>query len=719
MTRRARAQRALFPGDRRVWLVAAVLGTFFVVAIAIAALTPRDHYTGTSSVRLRSFPIELGKGQRMCVPRRIPGGTGRVELWVETAGAPRPRIEPEVRRQGSPPLPGRVITPTAVGPHKVMFEIPETPEEPESVPGQVCLLSHGKLFVGGMGQGGEFDEPPTVEGKRIEGTRIAIWFRPPSGEKHSVASMLPDIFRRAALFRPGIVGPWVYAAILFLVLPGLVYAGLRLLARADADEQPRRRLPLAGAVALIAFGYATCWALVTPIFQAPDESEHFAYAQRLGETGKGLVNGPSPYSSDEARAVEAMRTLSMNETGDGRPPWLEEDEAEWRRANARERRPRDDGGGAVTATGSHSPVYYGTLAPTYRLTRGASIWTTVTSMRITSALYGALAAACAFLLVLELVPRRRTVAVAAGLLVAFQPMFGFMSGTVNNDMGVNGMAALLLFLVVRAFVRGLTPALAAAIGAVLIVAPLMKGTAYALYPAALVGLAATLIRHRSLRTLVSFAILGVTAAALFAVWGEVSGHFERSAFTTPGGETPGSNFGGVQNPRGLLAYIWQVFFPPLPFMIDYWQQGAWPYYDIYVVRGWAAFGWYAMTFSDWVYWVIAVAMPLVSLLAVAAVVRYRHRLRELLVPGLVMLLAIAGIFAGVHAFYFPGLPRSDNIPEQGRYLFPTIAAVATIAVAAAFAFGRRLVVPVATALVVAVMGLAYAAQLMALTRFYA
>jgi hypothetical protein len=716
VTRRARAQRALFPGDRRVWLVAAVLGGLFAVAIAIAALTPREHYTGTSSVRLRSFPIELAKGQQLCVPQPIPAGTGRVELWVDTAGAPRPRIEPEVLRAGGAPLRGRLITPNAVGPHKLMFAIPETPGEPESVPGEVCLLSHGKLFVGGMGQASPFDEVPTVDGREAP-SRIAIWFRPPAGEKRSVASMLPDVFRRAALFRPGVVGPWLYAAILFLVLPGLVYAGLRLLARAE-DEGRRRRLPAAAAVALVAFGYATCWALVTPVFQAPDESEHFAYAQRVGESGRGLINGPSPYSSDEARGIEAMRTLAMNETGDGRPPWLDYDEAKWRRANERERAPRDDGGGAVTATGSHSPVYYGTLAPTYRLTRGASIWTTVTSMRITSALYGALAAACAFLLVLELAPRRRVLAVAAGLLVAFHPMFGFMSGTVNNDMGVNGMAALLLYLVVRAFVRGPTPALGAAIGAVLIVAPLMKGTAYALYPAALVGLGATLLRHRSRRTLVSFAVLGLTAVALFALWGAVSGHFERSTFTTPGGETPGSNFGGVQNPRGLLAYIWQIFFPPLPFMIDYWQQGAWPYYDIYVVRGWAAFGWYAMTFSDWVYWVIAGAMPLVALLSVAAVVRYRHRWRELLVPGAVLLLAIGGIFAGVHAFYFPVTPRADNIPEQGRYLFPTIAALATIAAASAYAFGRRLVVPLATVLVVAVMGVGYAAQLLALTRFY-
>jgi hypothetical protein len=697
-----------------VWLVAAGLGAVFLIVTLIAALTPREYYTGTSSVRLRSFPIELAKGQQLCVPQRIPAGTGRVEMWVDTSAQPRPALEFEVLR-GDSIIPGRVITPPAVGPHKVQFAIAETPGDPDAVEGEVCLRTAAKLFVGGMGQTSELDPTPTVDGKPMP-ARIAVWFRPPDGDKHSVVAALPDIFERASLFRPGVVGPWTYALILLLVLPGLIYAGLRLLA--GADEARRRRIPLAAAVALIAFGHAVTWALVTPAFQAPDEPEHFAYAYRLAETGEGLNNNPQLYSSDQVRAWNAMRTAAMSETGDGRPPWLDAYEDDWKRLEARGRLARDDGGGAAASTGSHSPIYYGTLAPTYRVTRSASIWTTLTAMRITSALYGALAAACAALILLELMPRRRLLAVAGGLLVAFHPMFGFMSGAVNNDMGVNGLSALLIYLAVRAWSRGLTPALGAAIGAVLIVAPLMKGTAYAIYPAALFGVGAALLRHRTRQTAIAVAALGVSALALFVVWGAVSGHFDRSSFTTPGGTAPGSDFEGVRNPGGLLSYLWQVFFPPLSFMVDHWQQGEWPYLDIYAVRGWASFGWYAMTFSDWVYWVIAFAMPVVAALSIAALVRHREAARRLFVPGVVLLLAIGGVFAGVHAFYYPVTPRADSIPEQGRYIFPTIAALATIAVAATHAFGRRLVVPIATVLVVCVMGTAYAAQLMALTRFY-
>jgi 4-amino-4-deoxy-L-arabinose transferase-like glycosyltransferase len=284
---------------------------------------------------------------------------------------------------------------------------------------------------------------------------------------------------------------------------------------------------------------------------------------------------------------------------------------------------------------------------------------------------------------------------------------------------VNALAALLLYLVVRAYTRGITPRLGAAIGATLVLAPLMKGTAFALYPAVAVGLAFVLWRHRGRRTLVSLALLAATALVLFGAWSAVSGYFDRDTFTTPGGTAPGSNFGGVRSPGGLLSYLWQLFLPPLGFMTDLWvYPNGWPFFDIYVVRGWASFGWYAMTFSDWVYWVIVVVMPVVGAMAAVALWRLRARIRDIGPPLLVLVLAIAALIAGVHAFYYPNGPRSPPFPEQGRYAFPLMVAFATIAVGSSYAFGRRWVVHIATTLVVAVMGMAYASQLLALTRFY-
>ena len=52
----------------------------------------------------------------------------------------------------------------------------------------------------------------------------------------------------------------------------------------------------------------------------------------------------------------------------------------------------------------------------------------LTLMRLTSALIGALIVAFTFLLARELAPGRPWLAVLAALLVAYEPMYGFISG---------------------------------------------------------------------------------------------------------------------------------------------------------------------------------------------------------------------------------------------------------------------------------------------------
>ena len=69
------------------------------------------------------------------------------------------------------------------------------------------------------------------------------------------------------------------------------------------------------------------------------------------------------------------------------------------------------------------------------------------------------------------------------------------------------------------------------------------------------------------------------------------------------------------------------------------------------------------------------------------------------------------------AFFAPGGGRTV-VAEQGRYIFPAIAALAVIAVGGTFGLGRRLQIPLATGLVVAMIGLSYASQLLTLNSFY-
>jgi hypothetical protein len=718
-----------------VWVAAGVVGSFVVVAVAIAVLVPRDFYTGTNSVRTRSYPAEMGPGQVLCTAeQRIPAGTGRIELQVNTG--PRPPLSMELRLRGERPI--RAAWPLqgpTVGVAKVDFAIPKRAAAPDFTPGVVCVRSGGDhVFFGGEEGLQEGDQPAVAVGRPLL-ARIAVWFRPPVGEKRSVASLAGKILLRARLFRPGFVGRWTYAAILVLLMPLLLYSGVRLMALASAGARPRW-VGLAGAVAVLAFCNGAAWSLVTPSFNAPDEPDHFAYGQYLAETGKAPSGTSGPgrpaYSSDERRGLDAVRLFTNNEHGDGKPPWLPDAERVWRGAGpggGSGPSPRADAGAAATSTYLHSPLYYSLLVPSYRVVGGGSVWSELWAMRLVSALLGALAAACAVATVRELLPRRPLLAAAAGLLVAFEPMFGFMSGAVNNDMGVNAAAALLVYLLVRGLVRGLTPRLGVAIGATLVVMPLMKGTGFALYPAAAVGIAGMLWRARrggregaparaGSALVRPAAALAGTAGLVFAAWSLLSSGFHRSAVTTPGGSAPGFGSRGFHHPLDFASYLWQVFLPKLPFMTEWWPAQSWPFFDLWVVRGFASFGWYAMTFPDWVYWVIAGTAIAIAALVLTVLVRRRDAIRRLALPTLVLALVVIGVIAGVHAYYLPPHPRTGTFPEQGRYAFPAITALATIVVGSLCALPRRLVVYAAAGLATAMMGLDYASQLLSLTRFY-
>ena len=172
----------------------------------------------------------------------------------------------------------------------------------------------------------------------------------------------------------------------------------------------------------------------------------------------------------------------------------------------------------------------------------------------------------------------------------------------------------------------------------------------------------------------------------------------------------------LEFPATYLSYLWQVFLPRLPFQNDLLLQ-RWPAYDIYVERGWAAFGWYALKFPMWVYVVIAATLIVVGLLALVVVWRERIAALGRAWELAVMVLIIAGVIGGVEAAYFSAQPR-PVIPEQGRYAFIAIVPLATIAIGGCFAFGRSRAPALAAGLVSAVMGLCLASMALALTGFY-
>jgi hypothetical protein len=176
--------------------------------------------------------------------------------------------------------------------------------------------------------------------------------------------------------------------------------------------------------------------------------------------------------------------------------------------------------------------------------------------------------------------------------------------------------------------------------------------------------------------------------------------------------------GALGDVPGFLSYLWQVFLPRLGFMAPHFTSSVYPAYSIFVIRGWAAFGSYTATFPSWVYWVITAAMLSVIPLGAVAARMERGWVRAHL-PELIALVAmpVAVVVGFEAAYYTPGI--RPVIAEVGRYAFPAIGPLALLALGALHAFGRRLMVDVAAGVIVALIGLSFASQLLALTSYYA
>ncbi|HMD57061.1 MAG TPA: glycosyltransferase family 39 protein [Solirubrobacteraceae bacterium] len=713
----------MFAGDRRVWQAAALMAVPFVLLTGYYMLVPRPFFTGTNSVEDYTYVEPSPAGARLCVPGlHLPAGTGRIRLIVVSRTTERPVLQTSVV------LPHDILHETLpaeqVGPGRIStveVSIPERPPNPAYVPAAVCATASGLVNWGGTPLlKPPHPYPPTLAGVPFS-ARVSVWFLPPAGMESSYLARAGAILSRASLFRPGLVGPWLYAVLFLLVLPALALLAIRTLAIAAGagGRLPRRPALLLFAIAFVNF---SCWALITPSFQAPDEVDHFAYTQSLVERGQA----PSPsaastlprWSSSEYVALDDIGFFTDHQVGDSRPPWLRVVQREYERRVVIRRPPHNDGGGNETAA-THGPIYYAALAPAY-VAGGSSPFSELTLMRITSALIGALVPLFTFLLARELAPGRPWIAVLAALLVAFQPMYGFISGSVNNDVGVNAGAAALELLLIRVVRRGLTLRSGLLIGLLLALLPLVKGTVISLYPVAALALLAAVWRHRQRANLA-----GAGALVVAALIGRELGSRYSAAFSTAesrGGEKAVSaiNAGNaaLQHPLGYLSYVWQVFLPRLSFMSPHFEGTGWPAFVIFVERGWGAFGWYDVFFRPWVYDVILAVMLLFVPMGLIAARREWRFVRANAVELALLVLMPVAVIAGFEAAFYSEAIR-NFVPEFGRYAFPAIAPVAVLVVASLHALGRRLAVYGGVALLVAMLALSLASQLLTLTTFYA
>ena len=497
---------------------------------------------------------------------------------------------------------------------------------------------------------------------------------------------------------------------------------------------PRRRklrgLPVALWVcAAVAFLNGAVWALLTPPLQPPDEISHLGYAQWVAETGRP----PDPLSGDVARFKGRESFFSEEETylgaavrfsATGLPSWSPQDDRRLRRQLAGPVNRKAET--AATVAANNPPLYYYLTALPYRATSKASFPDRIFAMRLLSALLAAITVAFCFLFVRELLPRTPWAWTVGGLAVAFQPMFGHISGAVHNDNLIYAAGAALLYLLAVCLRRGLTPRRGALVGAVVLVGILGKQTMVGLIPAAAVGLAFAVWRAgpRRRREALTGALLAAAVVAIPAlIWLGVNNLLlDRSEAVTGDITNPGQ--GKQISWLEQLSYLWQFFLPRLPFMSDqfagaseyiYPAYGLW---DVYVQGFIGRFGQFQYGFPMWANWVGLGIFGAILALAVSALIANRGIVRRRLPELATGVAAIGGVLLLIAVIAYRYRAKNGVPFEQARYVLPLLPLYAALVAVAARGAGRRWGPAVGAFLVVLAMGHSLFAMLLTVARYY-
>lgn len=443
------------------------------------------------------------------------------------------------------------------------------------------------------------------------------------------------------------------------------------------------------ACAALAVVNAALWAVVTPPLHVIDEPAHFGYVEYLAETKRPPPPMPEelpPYAGEQKVLIDGVPV-----TREGGPSWSVADERQVRRQLEQGGFPVPDTAARGAAT--YPPLYYAYEAVPAWLGSSLPALDRLYLMRLFSAVLAGVTVGATFLFLRELLPATRWAWTVGALVVGFQPVLGFMSGAVNNDGLLYAAGALLLFLVARSFRLGLTPRRGVAIGAAAAAGVLTKTTMVGLLPGAALGLlvlwwrsAGEARRAAARGALLAGGVLAGITAAWFAADALVFGR----PLTAATGGMVAEAVGEATSLRGQLSYLWQFFFPKLPFMDDAFPTYPdYPLWDVYIQGFIGRFGSFQYGFPLWVNQVGLALLGVVAGLAGVELARSREALRRrwpefavyaAMLVGALLLVAVTGYrFREVSGLNF----------EQPRYLFALLPLYGAVVALAARGAGRR------------------------------
>lgn len=466
----------------------------------------------------------------------------------------------------------------------------------------------------------------------------------------------------------------------------------------------RSSRPIAvGLVFIVAVLNGMAWSLLTPPFQVPDETAHFAYAQSIVErSSRPGVTGRPEFSSEQRQAMAAMGTLGII----GRP--LVHAPADGRNVGnalrAEEMSPRGDGGGPSSAS-SQPPLYYMLVSLPYRAFSGATLSTRLHAMRALSVVIFALGAALSALLAAEIVRGRAWAPLVGGMALALSPYTAFVASGVTPDTLLLTVSVSTLLLVARAVRFGVTTRRAVALGVVIGAGALTKLTFVAFVPPTVLVMVFLVIRdrgHLSVRRFGATYVVGlgfIAAAALPALallWAVLA---EPERPIRAGTLAIAAGTGRATNWRELGVYGWELFLPRLPFMSH--QFTYFPPVSTWIDGFAGRYGWLDYSAPSLVIGWYRIFIAVVGILATRALVvarraAWRHR-SEFAVYAAFFVAQAAVIAKAGHDYR----QSTGYVFEQPRYIFGLAGFYSILVALACLGAGRRL----APSLTIMVVGL--------------
>lgn len=244
----------------------------------------------------------------------------------------------------------------------------------------------------------------------------------------------------------------------------------------------KRELPLILLLVLIMLLKGALWSLAFPLWQGPDEDDHYAVIQFIGELNR------LPDEGDEILPDEI--TLSRELADVGRLDYAPEqrqgfsqtpiglNEAQFEAVDPALR--STFGLGTVGKLMHATPLYYMGASLLYDWSAGGNLLWRVQMQRLLSVVMGGLLVLVAYLTTRELFPMasmgHQAMRLTVPILVAFHPMVTAITAVVSVDGLLFLTYALLIYQSILVFKKGLTLPLALAIGLTFVIGNLTKPT---------------------------------------------------------------------------------------------------------------------------------------------------------------------------------------------------------------------------------------------------